>query len=547
MPTPPVDQALSARFKLAIEKRLLTGYTPFRASGGLGSSILAAAKDLGITGDRLKRWTLTQLKNQKAGKDNFVPNWALFNRSATTFAEPRKRAARRFLLTAAQNDTAVHERFWTSLRTYADHVGADILVGPFTYQLGTFTDHTSRHNVFAEAVRPNLEFESHDCGPVIFCAEMNTLPTAARPLSGLHTYTRGRPGVFPHAKLALESIPAMPGKQPPIIMTTGCCTIENYVAKKAGLKAAFHHVIGATMVEINERGQHFCRQINALEDGSFQDLDCQVSGSKVTPGKRVAAINWGDIHARKMNADVANGSWYGDDAMIDVLRPAYQFYHDLFDGDSISHWLEQKPHKRYELHVKGQLDVAEEIQEAAKFVRATQREFCRTVIIESNHDLWAERWLQTADPWRDLINAEAYHRWNLAALIARRLDDKTFSIFRYALREADGNNLEGIEFVPVGTSFEICRDRGGIECGAHGHLGSNGSRGTSRNLSMVATKMNKGHDHTASIVDGVYSAGVCGPNPDLLLGPSSWTPSHIVTYESGKRSVVTMHGCEWRA
>jgi hypothetical protein len=233
--------------------------------------------------------------------------------------------------------------------------------------------------------------------------------------------------------------------------------------------------------------------------------------------------------------------------MIDVLRPAYQFYHDLFDGDSISHWLEQKPHKRYELHVLGLLDVAAEAARAAQFVRWSQREFCRTVIVESNHDQWIERWLQRADPSQDLLNAEAYHRWNLAALTARRLGDRTFSTFRHVLREADSSNLEGIEFVPVGVSFEICRDRGGIECGAHGHLGPNGSRGTSRNLSLVATKMNKGHDHTASIVDGVYSAGVCGPNPDLQLGPSSWTPSHIVTYENGKRSIVTMQGAEWRA
>jgi hypothetical protein len=121
-------------------------------------------------------------------------------------------------------------------------------------------------------------------------------------------------------------------------------------------------------------------------------------------------------------------------------------------------------------------------------------------------------------------------------------------MFRHTLREADGAaDLEGIEFVPEGASFEICRDRGPIECGAHGHLGPNGSRGTSRNLSQVATKMNKGHDHTASIVDGVYSSGVCGPNPDLQLGPSSWSPSHIVSYENSKRSIVTMQGAEWRA
>jgi hypothetical protein len=68
---------------------------------------------------------------------------------------------------------------------------------------------------------------------------MNTLPTAVRPLSGLTSYTRGRWGVFPHAKVALETVPAMPGQEPPIIMTTGCCTVENYIPKKAGVKGGF--------------------------------------------------------------------------------------------------------------------------------------------------------------------------------------------------------------------------------------------------------------------------------------------------------------------
>jgi len=547
MPTPPIDPVLSGRFKAAIERCLREGYAPFRMSGGRGSSVHAAAKQLGITKHRLNSWLDTQLKKQDKGEENFVPDWTLFNRSGSTHAEARVRQARRFLLTAAQNDTAIHDQFWINLKSYSDQIGAKIEVAPFTYQLAMFTDHSTRANVFAEPVRDYLTFESTECGPVVFCAEMNTLPTATRPLSGLHSYTRGRWGVFPHAKLALETVPAMPGKFPPIIMTTGCCTIENYIPKKAGLKAAFHHVIGATLVEIDAQGRQFCRQINAMEDGSFQDLDCVVHEGRVTPGKRVMAINWGDLHARKMDPKVEVAAWTGVDSMIDVLRPSYQFYHDLFDGDSVSRFLDEQPHKRYELHVQGKLDVADEVKHAAEFIRKTQREFCKTVIVESNHDVWIERWLQRkTDTWQDLTNAEAYHRWNLAALAARRMGDKSFSVFRHVLREADSNDLEGIEFVPIGASFEICKERGGIECGAHGHLGPDGARGTTNNLSRIAVKINKGHDHKAGITDGVFSAGVCGPNPDLQRGPNSWTPSHILTYPNAKRSIVTMQD-GWRA
>ncbi len=481
---------------------------------------------------------------------------------ASTSTAPRPRAerqpaaARRWLLTAAQNDTPVHAGFWRNLTAYAEHLGAEIIVGPFTYQLGTFTDHTTRNNVFAEQVRPFLSFERRECGNVLFCAEMNTLPTANRPLSGLQTYTRGQWGVFPHAKVALETVPAMPGRQPPIIMTTGCCTVENYIAKKAGLKAAFHHVIGATLVEIDRHGRHFCRQINAVEDGSFQDLDTVVKGGAVSSGHRVAAINWGDIHRAILDPDVAAGAWGIDaetlesvssDSMLDALRPFDQFFHDLFHGEAINHWQADKPHERYALHVKDRLNVDREVKSCASFLRAAKREWCRSDVVESNHDYWISRWLQATDIRKDLANATAYFRWNLAAHQAIENGTENFSIFRHVLHEADPAGMEGVNFIPIGSSFEICKDRGGIECGLHGHVGTNGSVGSTQNLTKVAIKINKGHDHQATVHDGVYSAGVCATDKNLQKGPSSHSKSHIVTYLNGKRSIVTMQGPAWRA
>ncbi|MEX0842496.1 MAG: hypothetical protein WD039_09465, partial [Xanthobacteraceae bacterium] len=363
-------------------------------------------------------------------------------------------------------------------------------------------------------------------------------------------------GVFPHAKIALETVPAMPGNPPPLLMTTGCCTVENYIPKKAGLKAKFHHVIGATLVEIDAKGRHFCRQINAAEDGSFQDLDHHVAAGKVTPGKRVAAITWGDIHRSILDPAVALAAWGMDaatlmpasaESMIDVLRPFDQFFHDLFHGESISHWQADKPHERYPLMLAGRLDAAAEVAACARFLRAADRPWCRAHVVESNHDDWIRRWLQRANPHEDLINCEAYHRWNLAALQAARRGELTFSIFRHALREADPHSLEGINFIPIGASFEICRDRGGIECGLHGHLGPNGARGSTNNLARVAIKINKGHDHNAGIVDGVFSSGACGFDRNMIKGPSTFSPSHTITYPNAKRTIVTMQGEAWRA
>lgn len=549
MPQPSVAPSIARRRKEAIERYLREGFSPLGQAGGLGSAVARAAKHLRIkSAGQLAKWVRGQEALAKAGKPNCAPDWSLWNQQVTKLpAGVRASRPRRWLLTAAQNDTKVHAGFWRNLQAYAADVGATIVVGPFTYQLGTFTDHTTRNNEFAEAVRPHLRFERMECGDVLFCAEMNTLPTAVRPLSGLHSYTRGQWGVFPHAKIALETVPAMPGRDPAILMTTGCCTIENYVPKKAGLKALFHHVIGATLVEIDDAGRHFCRQINATKDGDFYDLDAKVSRGVVSRGHRVAAIQPGDIHAAVIDPDVERAIWGGEDALIDALRPFDQFHHDLFHGQAINHWQADKPFERYPLHVRGKLDVAAEVSACAAFLRKTQRTFCRTHVVESNHDEWIWRWLQRADIRGDLTNAEAFHRWSLATLEAARAGEKEFSIFRHALAEADAAGLEGINFIPIGSSFEICRDRGGIECGAHGHLGPNGTRGTTASLSRTAVKINKGHDHTATIMDAVYSAGVCGDDPALLKGPSSHTPSLIITYANAKRTIITMQGALWRA
>ncbi|MEG7603125.1 hypothetical protein, partial [Listeria monocytogenes] len=79
-------------------------------------------------------------------------------------------------------------------------------------------------------------------------------------------------GVFPHPRVALQSIATMfshPAKQ---IMTTGTLSKPNYTPTKAGLKSEFHHIVGALLVEVDGCGNIFCRHLIADALGGFQDL-----------------------------------------------------------------------------------------------------------------------------------------------------------------------------------------------------------------------------------------------------------------------------------
>lgn len=549
--------------KRAVESALSDGFAPPRVGGGKGACVPEATRRLAAEGIELddstvNSWILMQERRAKRGIEHRLPDWTLYRQATPSVrVSERSRVRRRWLLTAAQNETRVHDGFWANLRTFAAYLNAEIVVGPFTYQLGVFTDHTTRNNVFAEAVRPFLRFDRMECGAVLFCAEMNTLPTANRPLSGLHSYSRGRSAVFPHAKIALESIPSMPGVPVPIIMTTGACTVENYVPKKAGLKAAFHHVIGATVVEEDEDGRTFCRQVNAADDGSFQDLDLAVREGRVLGGQRIEAATWGDIHRRKLNRDVALSTWGFDtetgatvasDSILDVLRPRYQFFHDLIDFESRNHHEDNDPHARFSLFVRGRDNLEDEFREGMSFIRATEREWSKSVIVSSNHEGWLNTWLKRADYRRDEVNAIFFLKNQLAAYEARARGDFDFNPVRHALAMCDRAGLVGIDFCPENGSYTICQSFGGIECGAHGHLGPNGARGSSASLVRISVKMNKGHDHTASILDGVYSAGVSGDlDMGYNVGPGSWSHSHILTYPNSKRTIITLQDGRWRA
>lgn len=467
-------------------------------------------------------------------------------------------STRRWLLTAAQDETPIDEGFWRNLHVYAERIGAEVEVGGFTYNKSLFEDHASRTAVFAAAVQPYLVHDNQMLGPLLFAAKMNTLPTAVRPLSGLTNYGRGAWTVFPHAKVQLDSVPSLPGRHPAMVMTTGACTVPNYIEKKAGLKAEFHHQIGATIVEVDGAGRIFCRHIGATGDGSFQDLDAVVRNGEVSFGNRVEAITWGDIHREQIDPQVALACWGFDtgtetivreDSLISALRPRHQIFHDLLDFRAQNH------HRRGDhIHAKRMLalgaeSVDGELAACARFLRATQRDDCRSVVVASNHNDALLRWLRETDPRSDALNLETWCELNLEWHRQIGADPEGhFDLFRYAVGRHDPQLLDDVVFVPRNGSYLICQDRGGIECGMHGDQGPNGARGTVVNLSQVGSRLTVGHGHSAKIFDGVHMVGLCGKlDQRYNEGLSGWSHTQGIAYANSRRTMVTLIDGKYRA
>lgn len=466
---------------------------------------------------------------------------------------------RRYVFTCAQNNTAVHENFLKSLLVFCKAKDAQLIIGRITYNKAGFQNgHKKSEDLeWDTKILPYVLDESMEiCPDLIWCGEMNILPTAVRPLSGLESYCRHASGIVPHTKVAMESVPRMKGYPPKFMYTTGAITKRNYVDKRAGQRAAFHHVFGALYIEIDAAGCWFARQLIATNAGDFYDLDTHFTPNGAEHDQHaVMAINLGDLHAECQDQAVMRG--IGN--MLYQLNPAYLFLHDVSDFRARNHHTIDDPYIRAltALHDRSKQghprdSVGHGLSQVAHIVSTLDElHDGETIVVSSNHDDALLIWLRTADYRKDPINAVLFLKLQLTVYkkLSAGISPYDYSLLGEVLKMYLPAP-DKIRFLAPDESFRICETAKGegIECGIHGHRGANGRWGRPIDFTRFGCKCNTGHTHTAGIIDGVYTAGVsCPLDMGYNKGATSWSHSHIITYKNGKRCIITQRGELWRA
>ena len=470
---------------------------------------------------------------------------------------------RSFIFSGAQNDTPVDKPFWNNLKAYAEAINAEIIIGPWTYETNWWDENNPASRQYDPIIVPHLCFGQMEIGDnFIFAGEMNTLPTASRPISDLTTYSRGKWAVFPHAKLQLISVPAInPWEQAFQLMTTGAVTRPRVIPRKAGIKSIFNHVLGATIVEFDDDGLFFCRQIIADKDGNFQDLDVKVRQGRVLYGQNVLAMTAADIHIAKLDRinaintfgyDPQTRKYSGDGkSIIETLRPKNLILHDLHDHESRNHHNANDVSHNYEMAIRGRESVLDELRRASDFLEKMDRPGMKTIVVESNHDLALERYIREARYRNDGINFRlglqldaAYHDYR--EKVAQALDSSKrppdFSMVEYAIRDVIKSRLMNTTWVYDGGSYII----DDIQVGNHGFRGANGAKGTVTGFARLGQKMTIGDKHSPTILDGVYVAGVMQLQHGYNKGLSGWAVAHVIQYDNGARALITMQQGRWR-
>jgi hypothetical protein len=474
------------------------------------------------------------------------------NRKMVSALHRKLRKATRFVITAAQNATPVHEEFFKSLLTYCRVNSAQLVVVPYRYRNPTsrWTEEQEGDDWWAPELEPYIYNRRYDIDRhLMLLGDIMTQPTAIRPLQGYEAISGKRSAIIAHPKLELLCVPTPQSRLPKIMTTTGAVTIRNYIPAKAGKKGEFHHTFGAAVVEL-EGGKFHLRQINAMNDGSFMEiaggsLTTEYRGDQVESGIPLEALNMGDTHEEFISPEVVSAT-FGRSGIVPTLKPKIHIWHDLHDFYRRNH------HHRGDPFVgiakqRGQMeDVEQGLRQTFAFLDKHTPAGVLSVVVKSNHPNALARWVKESD-WRsDPVNASFYLRTALAMTEAAKMTAigyQTIDPFAYWGKQWLKAG-ERVRFLDEDESFLVK----GIECTYHGHYGSNGARGSISGFGRIGVKTIIGHGHSPGIRDGVYQNGTSTPlRLEYNKGPGSWLNTHTGIYRNGKRVLFNMIDGEWRA
>lgn len=436
-------------------------------------------------------------------------------------------SSKTYVITAAVNATKAHSAFLRSLMVYCDVNDAQLIVIPMRYRNPTRNDDTP-DDWWDAKLSPYITHQRTKIAKgLVVLADIKIQPTAISPLQGWLTVSGTDSAILGHTKIALRSVPTKVGDQAKLVMTTGCCTVEQYSDTNAGAKGQFHHTLGAVVVEVDGDVSHI-RHICPMKNGSFIDLTKKYTVSGVEDAPPCDTLTMGDIHAQRADQKVKLAT----SVLAKAIKPKTIVAHDVLDFGSAGH--HNNYFERFRRHCTGTSSVMGELRDTAAYMDFIAPLAAQVVMVNSNHHDHFTQWLEKHEHALDLENALVFHETKAAMLRAifdgAYIDPFKLWMDRMMVRAST------LKWLRPGESFT----RHGIEFGWHGHKGPNGARGSTKGFANIGAKVTKGHSHGAEIVDGAHSVGTSsqmnmGYNLDA---PSGWTHTHDITYANGKRTLI---------
>lgn len=445
-----------------------------------------------------------------------------------TLAEAHAEACakgKRLLVTSAQNNSEVDQKFLKSLKQAALFYNCELAIIPSHYRnLTLFKKGDVKE--YDPTVVPYLVKGEIQFGNVKIKSDVRIQPTTVNPLGGKQSHGGQDWIVFGHPQLAREPVATSGDQMPKLMFTTGSVTYPNYSVSDAGEKGKWHHCNAAIILE-KYKDDVFVRQISTDSKGHCYDLDAKFTPSGYSTEHSIAALTPGDEHV-KFNA--VEKATYGKGGLTEYLKPKCIVRNDVFDGYAGSHHHLKDPMIQFVKHHSGDNDYRAELDQTVDFINRTTPDGAKTLIVPSNHHDHFAQFLQKADVNTDHTNALLIAEMQIAMRNAALSGMSYDPFYLYCKDKLTCNH----EFLSRTEPYYI----GVVDHSQHGDVGTNGSRGSARGLAKTPDKLTIGHSHGARIVQGVYQVGTSTNRLEYERGLGDHSKTHCIQYKDDKRTLI---------
>lgn len=443
---------------------------------------------------------------------------------------------RKFVITTAVVGCHVNDDALAAVKTYCKQNHAKLLV-----LLAADPAASAGWSIDKKLQNEHIVFHDVSLNSNIFISTIKLSAKHIDPITGLDRIgQRNGTFIFASPKQRLNLVATSNEKLAHALMTTGAITDPNYetsryMSERTAYIADNDHVMGAIVVEVVDDKVYHFRQVQFDNDGSFIDLGKKYTASGKTVDVGAEALVLGDWHSGETDPQVIKATT----EMCQLLKPKNIILHDAFDGLSINHHEENFKALKAVRAMKGQLSLLQEIVGLSNDLDKLSKLTDKIVIVKSNHDEFlSSHYLNKGKYVDDPQN----HRLalDLAMAMIDGKDPLQYGVEKYGMLL----NKAKIKWLQRDEDFTIA----GIQLGAHGDKGPNGSKGTLRAMEKAYSNSVTGHSHTPGILRGAWAVGT---SSYLKLtyneGPSSWLQAHCIVYKNGSRQLINIIDGNWRA
>lgn len=346
--------------------------------------------------------------------------------------------------------------------------------------------------------------------------------------------------VFPHPKQRLCPVASSSSEYPRFIATTGAITTPNYnTSNDRGDQATRDHRLGGIFLEVFDDTQFMMHFLTATKDGKFVHMGQQYDGNKRPQKIPTDALVLGDIHWGEHDPTTMRVNY----EMIKKLQPKKLIIHDVFTGNSISHWNADKPLYRAQQFKRGELSLEDEIRATRQFLINISRRMGKNdiYVVHSNHDDFLTKYLESgAYERKDLWNTETCH-----AIVSRILKNNAEpDMYVKEALSMFGDIPRNVHF--LGLNDRLCVH--GYRLSTHGHIGVNGSKGLSvKKVDETIGRGIIGHKHAPEQFRDSYVVGTSS-RQDLHYTAGSLNAAmgcNAAVYGNGKVQMLPIIGKFW--